>query len=192
MFRFLAAILIGATSSTGVAAQSWDYCQDLWFTRNQLFDRTGYCFKSPLGQAIFDNSDCVATPAALTQLADQKVEMILQMEKELSCQINTAQTQLTIPLMDYRMALENIPVISEYASGCMGWMGPPLTLQSGHRADAPVIGIVYPSDDIVWEYSIEGAPDGWEFITVYRNSEQVALGWSGTPVNYDLCTGLAG
>ncbi|MCP5038203.1 MAG: DUF4453 domain-containing protein [Rhodobacteraceae bacterium] len=192
MFRFLATILIAATFSTQVSAQNWDYCQDLWFTRNQLFDRTGYCFKSPLGQVVFDNSDCLANPSALSLLASRKVTQIKAMENELSCQVDTSQTQLFIPLMQYRLALEDIPVISEFASGCLQWNGPPVSLLSGHRLGAPVIGMAYPSDDIVWEYSIEGAPDGWEFITVYRGGDQVSLGWSNSVIDYDLCGGLAG
>ena len=30
-------------------------CHDLWFARNAIMDRAGYCFGSVLGQAVFDN-----------------------------------------------------------------------------------------------------------------------------------------
>ena len=39
-----------------------DHCEEWWFTRNLVFDRAGYCFSSPLGQAVFDNSDCFTPP----------------------------------------------------------------------------------------------------------------------------------
>ena len=33
-------------------------CENLWFTRNTIYDENGYCFNTDRGAASFDNSDC--------------------------------------------------------------------------------------------------------------------------------------
>jgi hypothetical protein len=41
-------------------------CQNLWYVRNSIYDRKGYCFKTQDGKAAFDNSDCyVHNPASI-------------------------------------------------------------------------------------------------------------------------------
>ena len=46
-------------------AAASDVCHDLWFTRNLIMDRAGYCFGSMLGKATFDNSDCTGKNVSL-------------------------------------------------------------------------------------------------------------------------------
>ena len=53
--RFLTVVFLLLTPVTAVADA---LCDELWLTRNMVFDRAGYCFGSNLGEAIFDNSDC--------------------------------------------------------------------------------------------------------------------------------------
>lgn len=33
-------------------------CQNLWYVRNSIYDRRGYCFKTDDAKDVFDNSDC--------------------------------------------------------------------------------------------------------------------------------------
>ncbi len=192
MLRLIASAVVATGIALPVAAQDWDHCQDLWFTRNQLFDRAGYCFKTPLGKAVFDNSNCTTSEAQLSPTDWQKVEIIRSFERDLGCAIDTTNGVLSIPLIGLRFELEDVPIISEFASGCLGWNGPSVPLYAGHRPGAPLFGFDNPGDDIVWEYEYPGMPAGWEFITVYRDGVQVMLGWSNTPIDYGLCTNLAG
>ena len=39
-------------------------CQNLWYVRNSIYDRKGYCFKTQDGKDVFDNSDCTVKNAA--------------------------------------------------------------------------------------------------------------------------------
>lgn len=39
-------------------------CQNLWYVRNSIYDRRGYCFKTQDGKEVFDNSDCTVKNAA--------------------------------------------------------------------------------------------------------------------------------
>jgi hypothetical protein len=39
-------------------------CQNLWYVRNSIYDRRGYCFKTQDGKDVFDNSDCTVKNAA--------------------------------------------------------------------------------------------------------------------------------
>ena len=39
-------------------------CQNLWYVRNSIYDRKGYCFKTQDGKETFDNSDCSVRNAA--------------------------------------------------------------------------------------------------------------------------------
>ncbi len=192
MLRLLTLALIATLASTPTDAQTWDQCDDLWFARNQILDRAGYCFGSALGQSLFDNSNCVTKTPELNALELRKVEMARALEQILDCKVDTTQHSLPISLLGLRLALEDIPVISEYASGCLRWGGAPIELRAGHRDNAPVFGSVHPGEDIVWEYETPGAPEGWEFITVYLDGVQIMLGWSNTPVDYEKCGGLAG
>lgn len=33
-------------------------CQNLWYVRNSIYDRRGYCFKTEAAEDMFDNDDC--------------------------------------------------------------------------------------------------------------------------------------
>jgi len=39
-------------------------CQNLWYVRNSIYDRRGYCFKTQDAKDVFDNSDCYVKNAA--------------------------------------------------------------------------------------------------------------------------------
>ena len=54
--------------------QAWalEICDDLWLTRNLIFDRAGYCFGSVLGKSVFDNEGCTPGVPELAE-ADQGI-----------------------------------------------------------------------------------------------------------------------
>lgn len=192
MLKNLMVAFVITTLAPPAMAQNWQLCEDLWFIRNTIFDRAGQCFASPLGQAMFDNADCVAKPVPLGATAARKVANIRFLESEWNCRVDTSQTHLDIPLLPLRRALTDLPVTAGYASGCLDWQGATFELLTGHSDTASVLGRVYPGDDIVWEYDTESAPGGWAFITIYRDSKQVSLGWSNLDIDHDMCGGLAG
>ncbi|MBV7380371.1 DUF4453 domain-containing protein [Maritimibacter dapengensis] len=167
-------------------------CDEMWFVRNLAFDRAGYCFGSRLGAAVFDNSDCIGTQITLAPDVREATAMIRESEAYLGCDVNTEATGLALSRMPLLRQLSDLPIPTEYdGSACLGWTGPDIPLRSGHAVDALVVGSAQAGLDIVWEYEWLENP-GWEFISVYRDGEVLAMGWSNTPVDIDLCTHLAG
>ncbi|EBA16598.1 hypothetical protein RSK20926_22774 [Roseobacter sp. SK209-2-6] len=56
------------STTTAFADES---CNDLWFTRNAIINQAGFCFGSNLGQALFDNGDCIAKSVPLSPEAQR-------------------------------------------------------------------------------------------------------------------------
>jgi len=46
----LVCCLAGSATAQGPASMS---CDDLWYARNAIYARNGYCFKTPRAQAVF-------------------------------------------------------------------------------------------------------------------------------------------
>jgi hypothetical protein len=165
-----------------------DVCDDLWFTRNLIFDRAGYCFESTLGQAVFDNAGCKAGDPALTAEARNQVAAIQATEQELGCAVDTSRRALNVLHLDRRMAMIDIPVPSLYESGCYGWRGAPITLRAGRSDTAPVTGQIPSGGDIYW--SFEG-PDGWSFVIDQYGGPD--MGWfREVTATADMCETNAG
>ncbi len=77
---------IALTAIPSVAqAQS---CYDLWYERNVLYDRRGFCFKTQLGRETFDNSDCYTNHPRLTRAEQLRVDAIRRQERRMSCRVN--------------------------------------------------------------------------------------------------------
>ncbi|MGI9383292.1 MAG: caspase family protein [Methyloligellaceae bacterium] len=61
-------------------------CQQLWVARNEIYDRNGYCFKTPRGRQYFDNADCRPDARVrLTALEKQNVDRIKSWEQRRGC-----------------------------------------------------------------------------------------------------------
>lgn len=158
-------------------------CHDLWFTRNLIMDRAGYCFGSVLGQAQFDNSDCVGKQVALAPYWQDLVRQIQGLEREWSCRVNTGQPVLELEDAWIRRQLVHLPLRDELGSGCLGWQGPQTPLYAGFDGVSPVIGQInagqyvtfyhWPVGD--WTYVTASGPDfvsvsgGWMFGAVPQN-----------------------
>lgn len=63
-------------------------CQNLWYVRNSIYDRRGYCFKTADGKAVFDNSDCWVKNAANIKFNNHEqtnISRIRQIEDNRGC-----------------------------------------------------------------------------------------------------------
>ena len=177
--RFVLALFISIMSSQ---VRANDACADLWFTRNLIMDRAGYCFDSLLGQTLFDNSDCIGKHIALDPVSQQRVNEIRRIEAEKSCYVNTAQTWIDLPDINYRRVMTDLPLRDEFGFGCLGWTGPQTQLYTGTAA-THYIGQITPGDYVLYyHYGLQG----WSYVTVHTYNFQTLksagwLNWSGRP-----------
>lgn len=167
MRKYLAAFICFTTLlATPLSAQQDDpLCEDLWFARNLIHDRAGYCFSSPLGQAQFDNSDCTTRNATLAPAQAALVARIRQSEAQYSCNLDTNRTWLTYPdeLEPYRR-MADVPVRDFGATGCIGYRGPVLTLRNGASHAAAAIGQLRPGASITFAH---WPLNGWSYVSIY-------------------------
>ncbi|GAA6195505.1 hypothetical protein NBRC116598_09490 [Pseudophaeobacter arcticus] len=181
----LGAVLLSASSATAN-----DYCEDLWFTRNAIMDRAGYCFGSPLGQAIFDNSDCLGKSVSLSSDDQKRVTELQRLEQQEHCRVNTAKRHLSLDDLGLRKDLWHLPLRDLSGSACIGWLGPQVGLRIGHSQDAPIIGKISPGDTIGYNYLPE---DGWDYVQVYDSNWSLkSAGWTDLAVSPKSCRDIAG
>ncbi|WP_299847984.1 DUF4453 domain-containing protein [uncultured Roseovarius sp.] len=148
--------------ATSAAAQ--DACEDAWFTRNLLMDRAGYCFGSPLGKALFDNSDCTGSDITLSPDVKFQVEAIKRFEASNGCTIDTSRTTLEIDDISIRRQLRDLPMRGPFESACLGWLGEGAALRVGHDDAAHAIGQVEMGDFIMFSYLTVG---DWSYVTTH-------------------------
>lgn len=184
------ALFIALGLSAGPAAAT-EFCDDLWFTRNAVFDRAGYCFGSPLGQTVFDNADCTGTDVALAPEAKALADLVRGREAEFGCKTDSNRVSLALDDIAWRRQLAAFPVADELQSGCLGWTGPDTPLFAGHGPATAVIGRIAPGDFV----SHAHVPVGhWTYVTVwdanwsrlksagwhdFRNDEAHCQAWAG-------------
>lgn len=147
MLKHLSIALTLASSSAYADDGS---CQQLWFARNAMMDHVGYCFESPLGKALFDNSDCTTSSPVLSTAAAAMVAQIKRNEAFLGCSIDTSTTN-TRPFQydsfDEMRPLEvTPPVPTTWAAewSCIGYIGAPLAVRIAPRHDADMVGLLQP------------------------------------------------
>ncbi len=181
--RFLIAALLTLTPLTAVADP---LCEELWLTRNTVFDRAGYCFGSSLGETVFDNGDCTTSQPTLSSEGVQVVEMVREVEEEFACKVDASAVKLELDHVFERLALQDLPVRTGYESACVGYTGPALLLTSGRHPDSPISGEILTGMDIMFEYI---PVDGMDFIDL-GNGE---MGWVATSlITPAVCTDIAG
>lgn len=168
-------------------------CEDWWFARNLILDRAGQCFATPLGQALFDNSDCVAPAEALSPKAADIVAQIRALEAEHACAVDTTRRALDDPgaVAPYRQ-MEDIPVRDIAESGCIGYRGARLELVTGARPDAAVIGWLEPGMSVGLAHF---GRDGYDYIQVFPNPDTLDgafAGWALIGPALLPCDGYAG
>ncbi len=172
-------------------AAAYDICDELWFIRNLTFDRAGYCFGSTLGQALFDNANCVTKNPTLSRDAQATVAKLGEMEDWMGCDVDTSQRYLDLPNEGFLRQLQDLPVPTDTGSGCIGWRGPDVPLRAGHDMSAPILSVGRAGANIIWNYDWVDAP-GWEFLSVTRDGVLIGMGWSNSYIDPELCTQLAG
>ena len=154
--------LLGLALVAGPAAAE-GFCDELWFARNQLFDRAGYCFGSPLGQAIFDNGNCTTTSPVLSAQDQRSVANLKALAAHIGCDVSTAIRTLDVENLGLRLSLLTVPIPDEFESACFGWRLGPMVLRSGASAEAPVLGQIETGDAIGFAYVPVGP---WNYVKV--------------------------
>ncbi|WP_295813988.1 DUF4453 domain-containing protein [uncultured Nitratireductor sp.] len=149
--------------ATPAAANESVGCQDIWFTRNLVMDRAGYCFATPLGQALFDNSDCTGKSVSIDALGSRLVSQIQALEKQHGCAVNTRRTRLDLDDLRIRRQLRDLPVFDEFPGGCLGWTAGREPLYAGRDSGSKVIGRIEPGDYVSFTHL---PVDGWSYVTV--------------------------
>ena len=190
--KALLQLLALLASLIAVPALAEDACDDVWFTRNLHFDRAGYCFGSALGQAIFDNSNCVGQDITLDPRARDQVAKIRELEAYFGCNVDTSRTWIEIGDMAIRRQLYDLPIRDDFESGCLGWQGAPLPLRAGIGPGTPVIGRIEPGDYVLLSFM---PVQGWSYVTIHT-PDFAALksgGWVPDAAFVpDACAGWAG
>ena len=162
------------------------FCDELWLTRNTVFDRNGVCFQSPLGQVIFDNNDCDTAAPPLSSADKAFVAQIRDIEGQFACQVDTNRTSLDVAHVGIRLALADLPILSGTESSCLGYNGPALFLTAGRHPDTAISGEILPGMNVNFAHIAE---DGMEFV-ILENGE---MGWVGSVlIAPEVCDAFAG
>ncbi len=161
-YIFIAMIAIVSCPQASLA-DAIQPCDDLWYTRNAIRHRAGYCFGSKLGRTIFDNKHCIGKQVSLDQKAKRNLDNIHELEKRLDCSVDTNKARLDIPDLSIRRRLIDIPIPDEFSGGCIGWTGAKTELHVGHSPTSAVIGYIHPGDWV----SLDHLPVGqWTYVTI--------------------------
>lgn len=185
MYRatLLAALISGSSALA-------DSCHDLWFTRNLVMDRAGYCFGSVLGQAQFDNSDCIGKSVSLAPFWSDFVAQIQRYERDFACRVNTRQPGLALNDSWIRRRLTQLPIADAFESACLGWLGPQTPLYAGYDGVSPVVGTISPGNYVGFGHLPVGQ---WTYVTA-SGPDYMPLsgGWLFGPVPQHFCADWAG
>lgn len=166
MRNILPAIFL-ATTASAVHADDYD-CADLWFSRNAMWNDAGYCFSSPLGQAVFDNMDCTTDTPQLSELNQEFVDGIIEAERELACDVDTSATDFDFERFEHRWAVVTQPVTgpSEFTQwSCHGFVLPKMPVRASPLSSAKLIGWVHTGDGF---YVVHEGYGDWAFVFVTK------------------------
>lgn len=186
--RLLTALLLTLLALPAAADEY--YCADLWFTRNLVVHRAGYCFGTPLGQSIFGNEGCTGKSPVLSQTDAKMVAYLKQLERDEGCAVDTSQTSLSVTGMEARKQLKDLPVPTLFESGCVGWLGAVTPLYAGRSTGGTPIGSIRPGESVIFDFEEAG---DWNFVRIYDENRLVSQGWARVPVwGEGLCEMMAG
>ncbi len=169
MMRILRTGIALAAIGIGGVAQAQHYCHDLWFSRNAMWNDAGYCFSSPLGQAVFDNSDCTTEAPVLPELNARIAARILTVEKEFGCAVDSSAPSLEgeqVFSLEHRWAVRSQPILGrseETEWACYGFQQPRLPVRTSPQADAEILGWLE-TGEAFWTNHADW--NGWDFVTV--------------------------
>ncbi len=183
MWRVTAFFLLFATPAT-----AFDLCDDLWFTRNLVFDRAGYCFSSPLGKSVFGNKGCTTTAPGLDAEEQDVVAEVKAREEALNCAVDTNRTKLNVDMIPMRKAMLDLPLATEFEAACSGWRGPALELYNARSTQSHGIGFLQEGDTIGFLHESRGP---WYFVTQLRDDEVIGVGWVDFQGKEEMCDHFA-
>ncbi|MFV0410465.1 MAG: DUF4453 domain-containing protein [Paracoccus sp. (in: a-proteobacteria)] len=172
-----------------------DACHQLWYLRNLIMDRAGYCFGSPLGRSMFDNRNCSGAEATLD--ADQQdqqdqVDRLAAIEQQIGCDIDTSRQKIPVEDAEFLSRLRDLPIRDGTESSCLGWKGPVTPVYDGYSRGSRVIGFIRPGDQL----NLQHLPVGdWWPVLLYGADDRIRLlGWyeSGEDDWSRRCTQIAG
>lgn len=159
-------------------------------------DRAGQCFSSALGQAVFDNTDCVDTEIRLNPLEAEIVRLAQEAEARANCAVVTEANRLSLDALPFHarlMALFTVPVRADSEHGCSGYLGAPIPLYAGISTNMTVLGRVEAGQSFTLSHMpLRG---GWEYLEVTNTQgAPVAHGWAqGLPDDMaTICAMIAG
>ncbi len=186
----LPALTLVFSLGTALIPSGANACEEMWYLRNLIADRAGYCFTTPLGEAIFDNGDCTTTELGLSPSESARFHAIRAVEEAYSCAVDVSKT--TLPYLERRdwNLIETLPVPDGLESACQGYRFRPFALRSGPRGDAAVVGEVRTGDTVRFRYLDEG---DWMFLIT--DGPSAALGWApvaAMQVDDKTCAAYAG
>lgn len=153
--RFIACFFLWGTAAYADTASA--ACDELWFSRNAMMDHAGYCFKSPLGQAVFDNSDCTTSEPKLSKSAQAMTAQIISNEAAFSCDVDTSRTSLPPDVLfrsDQRRELATQPPVPAHwgaEESCGGYLGDPLPVYAAPSRDAAILDVMQSGGDIQFQ-----------------------------------------
>jgi len=83
-----ACALFDGAFSNAAAGDDYESCGDLWYRRNAIFARNGYCFKTDRGIRVFGNHGCrfyAEGDVPLSRSERAEVEYIRALERRRGC-----------------------------------------------------------------------------------------------------------
>ena len=172
------------------APQADELCNDLWFTRNAIINQAGYCFGSNLGQALFDNSDCIGKEVQLSAQDQATIALIQENERANACRVDTSARHLDLQDLSTRQKLRDFPIWDDFESACIGWLSPPAHLRAGHSRDAAVVGRIELGDTVRYGHLPQG---DWSYAMVFDGDWRFkSAGWLNFNEADEACEDFAG
>lgn len=171
-----AALALCCAAAPSARAEVWEYgaaeCNQLWFMRNLIMDRSGYCFGSALGQALYDNGDCTGKAVTLSPAQKAQADRIRALEQEIGCRVDTGATTLDVNGMAQLRRLVDMPLPDNGGSACT-WAGPEAVLHAGMGAGTAALGRLTAGDRVGFGWIGEG---DWTVISASSGGASI-LGW---------------
>jgi hypothetical protein len=187
MIRILVIYFVTIFPNIAVASTA---CDDLWLSRNVIYDLHGYCFGSTLGKTVFDNTDCTTVEPALPEELVLRVQNLWSKAKELECKADQGRTKILAYNIAVRKTIMHQPIATLDESACIGYQATSFDLFDAPNEGATKLGTVDQGDDIGWFHEDEG---DWSFLTLLKKADSSTplSGWSRKP-EVPKCDAFAG
>jgi len=192
MFRPALLFTLFAAPALAQDVVSYDACDELWFMRNQIYANAGYCFSTPLGKAMFNNTGCTGKDVTLSSFEQALVDEYRALERSAGCAVDTSQTTpLAVPNLEERRAEPWLGAEYSY-SMCIGYTGAPFPIFADPDPAATRLGEVAAGDNLSVIVQTDGPGGAWFYYYVMDESELRLQGWADRDLDWSLCESNAG